>query len=137
MKSILSIILCCVSICTLAQKVANFSTGTVNSNDFEEFSFWSNNEISYTYGSNSKMLKIGYLGKSNKYNNSFTIQFPNKHTYEVIVESSSITVIGITTKYRKVMGWYYEGPINGRGTYCSSCAQSSKEALKVLKKHYL
>ena len=135
MKRFLILIFIILANITNAQTVANFSTGTPGNNDFEEFSFWANHEITYTYGSKWKQLNIIFTGITSK--NSFTVQFPNRHSYKVIVEASSISVIGLTTEYRKVMGWHYEGPINGIGTYCSVCTQSAEDAVKLLKKKYL
>lgn len=126
----------------LAQKVANFSYGKPGTNQFEEFSFWVQNgkpsDILYTYGKDRKETKLQYLGNGSLNGaKGLMVKFRNGLTLYVIPQTSTLFVTDAPGKYVKRFAWYYEGPVNGVGTFCQPCAEDEKEAIGLIKKAYM
>ena len=121
-------------------RVANFSYGEPGTKDFEEFSFWvwegKQREIKYTYGEDWKQVKLEYLGLEQEDNQgSFNVRFSNGYILNIRTETTSLLVQDENKKYSKNFNWYYEGPIDGRGTFCSPCVESD-EAIDFVKEYF-
>ncbi|GAB4033956.1 hypothetical protein [Spirosoma gilvum] len=144
-KSAILLLLLSVCISSLVQaqmKVANYSYGEPGTDAYEEFSFWINNgkrtKIDYTYGKDRKETSLQFVTKSQLDRKSgFTVQFPNQYTLHIIPMGNKLQVVDGQKKYRKTFNWYYEGPVNGIGTFCTVCAEDEKEAMRLLQTYYL
>ncbi|MDR6195288.1 hypothetical protein [Siphonobacter sp. SORGH_AS_0500] len=125
---------------TDAQQVANYSTGTPGHDTYEEFSFWARNNqrstIDYTYGANRKSLRLTYLGKG-KLPHSFQVKFPNQLVLTLIPNGNTLLVKDSKGTYNKVFTWKYEGPVDGIGTFCTSCAKDEAAAIKIINRYYI
>jgi hypothetical protein len=124
------------------QKVANYSVGKYRTKEYEHFSFWMENnkatEITYTYGKNDKEINIRYLSKAVYEGKScFKIGFPDNHILYVIPIGIRLKLLSPDKKYEKTFSWEYEGPVDGRGTFCEVCAEDEKEAMKIITNYYL
>ncbi len=124
------------------KKVANYSIGKIGQNSYEHFSFWTNegekDEIIYSYGKNSKEYKLEYLGaKTIQGRKGFEVKFPNGLILFAIPTGNNVRVINPRGKYNKVFKWEYEGPVDGRGTACTVCAEDETAAMVLLKNAYL
>jgi hypothetical protein len=125
-----------------AQKVAQYSFGKDGTDNFKEFEFWckgsKRTDILYAYGKNEKEVKLKYLGLvSLKTGKGFKIQFSNGYTLFVIRKGLDLKVTDSVAKYLKIFSWEYEGPVNGRGTFCSECAEDEKDAMKLIQHCYM
>src|ERR1043165_5607903 len=124
------------------EHVANYSTGKTGSQSFEELSFWTRDgkraEIGYIYGKEWKELKLSYAGPEGwKSENAFKVQFPNGHILYIIPRGLTLRVVDAGGSYSKIFRWYYEGPVNGRGTFCEPCAEDEREAIQIVKAYFL
>lgn len=122
-------------------RVANYSVGRAGSMSYEHFSFWIKDgklEASYSYGPGSKELPLSYKGvESCEGAPCFKVVFPNGRALYIRPAGMRLKVTDQTKRYSKVFRWEYEGPQNGVGTFCSACAEDEKEAIQLIKKHYL
>ncbi len=124
------------------QKVVNYSVGKYGNNNYEHFSFWTNegerSEITYSYGKNDERIELEYLGsKTIQGRKGFEVKFPNGLILFVIPTGNNVRIINPRGKYNKIFKWEYEGPVNGIGTFCSACAEGETDAMVILKKVYL
>ena len=123
-------------------KVANYACGKPRTDTYEHFAFWTKDgnrtEISYSYGKNSKNVKLRYLG-NDKLNgeSTFKVQFSNNYVLFITPIGLRLKVTDSAGRYSKTFAWQYEGPVNGIGTYCDVCADDDEDAMKLLKASYL
>lgn len=122
-------------------RVANFSYGEPGTKDFEELSFWvwegKQLDINYMYGKDWNEVKLEYLGPGQEDNQgSFNVRFPNEYILTVRPETAGLLVQDKNKKYSKNFNWYYEGPVDGRGTFCNACVES-EEATDFVNKYFL
>jgi hypothetical protein len=124
------------------ERVANYSTGRLGSAAFEHFSFGVRDgqraAIEYTYGPRWKEITLEYAGAETwKGEKAFKVRFPNGRELYVIPRGETLRVVDVSGKYSKLFRWQYEGPVNGRGTFCDSCAEDETEAMRLMRAHYL
>ena len=128
----------------IVDKLAQYSIGERGSANFELFSFYTkkgryHSKIEYSYGKDEKTLSLRYLGVS-KVNGkkAFKVKFANNYILTVIPQKNLLLKIKDKKgKYSKAFKWQYEGPINGRGTFCSVCADGEEAAMRIIKTYYL
>jgi len=125
-----------------AQKVANYATGKYGEPNYEHFSFWTKAgkraEITFTYGRYGKELRVKYLGKAAYEGKAaFRVQLPNGSLLYVIPSGVNLKIQNTAKSYNKLFTWAYEGPVNGMGTFCETCAEDEKEAMQLLRTYYL
>ncbi len=123
------------------RRVANYSTGKYGTRAYEHFSFSINEEkrddIEYLYGKADKTLTLIYAGVSTlKGAKGFKVQLPNGSTLYVIPKGLTLLVTD-GSAYSKWFVWEYEGSINGRGTFCDSCAEDEREAMKIIREYFM
>jgi len=125
-----------------AQKVANYAVGQYGKPNYEHFSFWTKAgkraQIAYTQGKYGEDKPVKYLGKAAYEGKAaFRVQLPNGTILYVIPSGINLKVQSATKSYSKTFAWAYEGPVDGRGTFCSECAEDEKDAMKLLRAYYL
>lgn len=125
-----------------AQKVANYATGKYGEPNYEHLSFWTKAgkraEITYTHGKYGKQLPVNYLGKAAYEGKAaFRVQLPNGSLLYVIPSGVNLKIQNTAKSYNKLFTWAYEGPVNGMGTFCETCAEDEKEAMQLLRTYYL
>lgn len=106
-------------------KVANFSVPgqPPGGAGFEKLSFWSGprgNAVEYAYGSDGKLVRLRLLGRDSS-GRSFAVRFPNGLVLDIAADGDELLVSDRSGRYRKRFAWHYEGPIDGRGTFCAAC----------------
>jgi len=127
---------------TKSQKVANYSYGDPGKEDFEEFSFWVKEnkvaEIEYTYGADWKTVTLKYIGIDVlNGEDCFKVKFSNDYILYVIPKETRLKISDFKGNYLKYFYWYYEGPVNGIGTFCEPCAENENEAMTIIKSYYM
>jgi len=125
-----------------AQQVAQYSVGKEGTKDYEEIDFWAENNrrgrIEYSYGTPIKSVALDYLGSDICQGSPcFKVQFSNRYILYVIPQASNLRVTDRKGRYKKFFQWKYEGPINGIGTFCSTCAADADEAMALIKRNFL
>jgi len=125
-----------------AQKVANYSFDKYGKPNYEHFSFWikagKRTDITYTYGKYGKDLPVKYLGKAvYEGKAAFRVQLPNGNILYVIPSGVNLKIQNTAKSYNKLFTWAYEGPVDGRGTFCETCAEDEREAIQILRTYYL
>lgn len=128
----------------VVDKVAQYSIGKRGSANFELIAFYTkkgryHSKIEYTYGKNDKRVSLRYLGKVKvRGQAAFKVKFSNNYTLVIIPQKNlSLKIRDNKGRYSKTFGWHYEGPIEGRGTFCSVCADDEVAAMKIINNHYL
>lgn len=121
-------------------RVANFSQGEPGTEDFEKLSFWvwegKHLEVNYVHGKDWNEVKLEYLGIGQEDNQEFfKVRFPNGYILNIRPEATSLFVRDKNEKYSKKFNWYYEGPIDGRGTFCDACVES-EASIEFVKKYF-
>ena len=123
-------------------QVANYSVGKYGTKSYEHFSFWVKSDkreaIEYSYGKEGKYQKITYLDSSPyRGKRAFRLKFDDGLILHAVPQGSALLLTDVNGKYRKVFKWEYEGPVDGRGTFCSECAQDDKTAMNLLEKYFI
>ena len=67
---------------------------------------------------------------------AFKVKFLTGRTLHVVPQGLTLRVTD-DAKYSKVFRWQYEGPVEGRGTACVPCAADAREAMQLIKAHFL
>jgi len=121
-------------------KVANFSLPgqTYSSPDFEHFSFWSGpngKAIDYEYGPGPKRVRLRLAGPAAG-GDGFAVRFPNGLVLDVVPQGKTLKVSDRDGRYSKTFEWMYEGPVNGRGTFCTPCVEEG-DAVGFVRKHFM
>jgi hypothetical protein len=131
---------------TFAQRVANFSYKNFNAKDFEAYGFWVNanqvGDINYSYKTpegDIKSMKLQYEGVDMlNGEKAFKVLFPNNlRLYVIPKKNNTLKIASLDGKYSKTFRWLYEGPVEGRGTFCEACAENAAEAANLLRMYYL
>jgi hypothetical protein len=121
--------------------VANFSAGQPGTSGYEHFAFWiredKKNEIIYSYGKDSKEVKVAYIGPGSQGNEPcFTIKFSNGYVLNLTPKGSALVVTDSEGRYSKAFQWEYEGPIEGKGTFCDVCVDEN-EAVRFVRDNFM
>jgi hypothetical protein len=127
-----------------ASVVAQFLTSQYGSRDYEHFAFWvyqnKNRQIEYSYRDKKgeiQSLELSYLGKFKQGGRSgFRVLFPNNFVLRVFLTGDVLEVKAEKGNYFKYFRWQYEGPVDGRGTFCEPCSSDSSDAIQLLKDFY-
>jgi hypothetical protein len=124
------------------QKVANFSFGRAGTRIYERLSFWIDGEkmgdIIYAYGSERKEVKLVYAGKEQVTGAAgFKVKFPNQHTLYIRPRGAGLEVSEAQGRKKKIFQWEYEGPEDGRGTFCAPCVEDARAAIGLVQRYFI
>lgn len=117
------------------ERVANYETGTAGRADHESLSFAlmadGSRQVRYAYGADWKELGLRYLGPRPGDAPGFAVAFPNRLELEIRVHGDELRVRSADGRYDKTFRWRYEGPVDGRGTFCAPCVEEQDAAAFV------
>lgn len=121
-------------------KVANFSLPGIDrgSPAFERLAFWSGprgNAVQYGYGADERVVQLQPLGPSRS-SNGFAVRFPNGLVLDVVPRGDALLVSDRAGGYRKTFEWQYEGPVDGRGTFCAPCVDED-DAVEFVRERFM
>lgn len=136
------VLLAATSSAAYAQKVANYFAGKPGTASYQGYSFWSINnkpaEVTFYKGAARKESKVTYNGKATYNGKScFKMTLPDKSFFYVYPIGTKLAIVNAASKKIETFSWEYEGPVDGRGTFCQACAQDEKEAITLMKASYL
>ncbi|GAB3867022.1 hypothetical protein GCM10028824_08480 [Hymenobacter segetis] len=122
-------------------KVASYSFGASGTVGYEHLSFWvkagKRTDIYYSYGPSRREVKLKYVGKTQLNGQpGFKVQFANGQVLSVVPSDDLLSVSG-AGQTPNTFAWEYEGPVNGRGTFCDVCTADEKEAMQLVRTYYL
>jgi len=122
-------------------KVANFALPEqdYSSPDFEHLSFWSGpngKAIEYEYGPGPKQVRLRAIGPSAG-GDGFAVRFPNGLVLDIVPQGKTLQVSDRKGGYSKTFEWMYEGPVEGRGTFCTPCVDGDEAAVGFVRKHFM
>lgn len=105
--------------------VANFAVAgqADGAPDFETLSFWSGpggEAIDYGWGSDGRQVRLQRLAGTSG-GHGFAVRFPNGLILDIAIDGKALLVSDRSGSYRKRFVWRYEGPVDGRGTFCEPC----------------
>jgi hypothetical protein len=93
-------------------------------------------EITYSYRKNENGHKLLVLGtKYVRNQKALMIRIPKYNKIFLIFrdrKNSRILMTSEDNTYKKYFPLGYEGPVDGRGTYCDRCANEADEAFDIL-----
>ncbi|RFZ81651.1 hypothetical protein DYU05_17640 [Mucilaginibacter terrenus] len=130
------------SITSYAQKVANYAAGKPGTSSYRGYSFYLTGtkptEISFRSGADRNESNVTYNGKAT-YNGKrcFKMTLTGNKVYYAYPVGDKLAIVNATSKKAETYTWEYEGPVDGRGTFCEACAEDEKEAMKLMKSSYL
>ncbi len=121
-------------------RVANFAVPghDYRSPGFESLSFWSGPQgrsVDYEYGAHHKRLRLRTLGPSAD-GKGFAVSFPNGFVLDIVPRDDALQVSDRAGTYGKTFEWQYEGPVDGRGTFCQPCVDEP-EAMGFVREHFM
>lgn len=121
-------------------KVANFALPGhgYDSPGFESLSFWNGpngKAINYEYGANHKQVRLRPVGPAAG-GGGFAVRFPNGLVLDVVPQGKALQVSGRGGSYSKTFEWKYEGPVDGRGTFCAPCVEEA-DAIAFVREHFM
>jgi hypothetical protein len=121
-------------------RVANFAVPghDYSSPGFESLSFWSGPHgqiVDYEYGTEHKRVRLHELGPVAG-GKGFAVRFPNGFVLDLVPQGDALQVSDRAGKYSKTFEWKYEGPVDGRGTFCQPCVEKP-EAMGFVRDHFM
>jgi hypothetical protein len=120
---------------------AFFMVGDYNNPEWEKLVFEVNSKtsehtISYSYKKNEKGYKLEILSvKDVDKKPALVVRIPKFNKIYYILKDKKNEKLIMTSEdktYKKSFLLGYEGPVNGVGTYCSSCANEPEDAFKIV-----
>jgi hypothetical protein len=140
--SAITLLLAIVTVSGYGQKVANYFYGKRGTSAYQHYSFWADKgkptEIIFNAGTSRSESKVTFKGKATFNGKTcFKMTFPNNKVFYVYPIGIKLAVVNASTKKIETFNWEYEGPVDGRGTFCEVCAQDEKEAMTLIKASYL
>ena len=118
---------------------AFFMIGNYAYPDWEKIAFDLTNqgrEITYSYRKNEQGHKLDLLGTKFVNNQkALIVKIPSLNkTYLILRDKKkeSLVMMSEDGKYKKKFPLGYEGPVDGRGTFCATCANEPPEAFAIV-----
>jgi hypothetical protein len=106
---------------------------------YEELRLWADRDgatrVRYAWGRDGRELTLRTLGPGAD-GQGFALGFPNGHVLDVVPQGDALRVRDRKGGYDKVFEWKYEGPVDGRGTFCTPCVEET-EAAAFVRRHFL
>lgn len=123
---------------------AFFMIGNYATPNWEKLTFnttKSGKRVTYSYQKNEEGHKLDVLGIRNVGNQkALIVRIQNtSKTYLILGDrkKESLSMISEDGTYKKTFPLGYEGPIDGRGTYCATCANEPDDAFRLVNSFFL
>lgn len=118
-------------------RVANFAAaGRMDGNHPAAIlRFWSGpdgQDIFYT-PADGRSVRLRLLGGNRQ---GFSVELPDGMIWKIVPQGDVLLVHDGDGGRPRIFMWHYEGPINGRGTFCAPCVPES-EAAEFVRRHFL
>src|SRR3546814_10437131 len=80
--------------------------------------------IDYEYGADQKRVRLRAIGPDGS-DEGFAVRFPNGLVLDIVPQGTALQVSDRSGNYSKTFEWQYEGPVDGRGTFCTPCVEKA------------
>src|SRR3546814_19790485 len=70
------------------------------------------------------------------YTTLFRSRFPNGLVLDVVPQGTALHVSDRSGKYSKTFEWQYEGPVDGRGPFCTPCVEEA-DAIGFVRRNFI
>lgn len=132
-------------VCYGQQKTsAFFMAGNYATPDWEKLTFnttKSGKGITYSYQKNEEGHKLDVLGtKAVGNQKALMVKIQNTSKVYLILrdrKKETVSMVSEDGTYKKTFPLGYEGPIDGRGTYCATCANEPEDAFRLVNSFFL
>ncbi|WP_202839481.1 hypothetical protein [Luteimonas saliphila] len=91
--------------------------------------------VRYAWGADARELSLEVLGPAAT-GEGFALRFRNGLVLDVVPQGDSLRVRSRDGRYDKVFDWQYEGPVDGRGTFCTPCVDQP-DAAAFVRRHFI
>lgn len=149
--SILRSRMTCLATCALAfsasplfaatDRVTRFETGEPGTDQWEDLSFQvqsdGTKEISSSHGRDRTEVKVqskALAGSST--DRRLHLVFADGRAIDVTIKGQTLQIDDGSDKAPKSYVWAYEGPVDGRGTFCTPCVEE-KDAIPFVRKNFM
>lgn len=106
---------------------------------YEELRLWADEagatRVRYAWGTQAREVPLKVLGRGAD-GAGFALGFPNGLVLDVVPQGDALRVRDRQGGYDKVFEWKYEGPVDGRGTFCTPCVEEA-DAAAFVRRHYI
>ncbi len=106
--------------------------------DYEQLAFWADargqRRVRYAWGQAPRSVELEVLpGRPGS--GGFALRFPNGLVLEAMLQGQSLRLRD-RGGYDRVFEWQYQGPVDGRGTFCSACVDQA-DAAAFVRRHFI
>ena len=134
-------ITCSYSLVAQQKTYAFFMFGTLQDKNWERLEFTidkEKNTINYSYAKNEKGIELVLIDSPNTTSNPncIFVKIPKLDKVYMISINEQLDAIvfeALDKSYKKTFILGYEGPIDGIGTYCESCANEAEDAFEIVR----
>src|SRR3546814_2365162 len=91
--------------------------------------------IDYEYGADQKRVRLRAIGPDGN-DEGFAVRFPNGLVLDVVPQGTALHVSDRSGKYSTTFEWQYEGPVDGRGTFCTPCVEEA-DAIGFVRRNFI
>ncbi|GAB3773877.1 hypothetical protein GCM10028818_15840 [Spirosoma horti] len=123
---------------------AFFMVGNYATPNWEKLTFnttKSDRGITYSYQKNEEGHKLDVLGTKNVGNQKvLMVKIRNTSRIYLILrdrKKETLSMVSEDGTYKKTFPLGYEGPVDGRGTYCATCANEPDDAFRLVNSFFL
>ena len=107
--------------------------------DYEQLAFWADargqRRVRYAWGEAPRSVELAVLpGRTG--DDGFALRFPNGLVLEAIPQGESLRLRDGSGGYDKLFEWQYQGPVDGRGTFCAACVERA-DAAAFVRRHFI
>src|SRR3546814_8705005 len=90
--------------------------------------------IDYGYGADQKRVRLRAIGPDGS-DEGFAVRFPNGLVLDIVPQGTALQVSDRSGNYSKTFEWQYEGPVDGRGTFCTPCVEKDRKSTRLNSSH--
>src|SRR3546814_11784915 len=85
-------------------------------------------------GADQKRVRLRAIGPDGN-DEGFAVRFPNGLVLDVVPQGTALHVSDRSGKYSTTFEWQYEGPVDGRGTFCTPCVEGA-DAIGYVRRNF-
>lgn len=122
-------------------QVANYAVrgAQVPGPDYEHLAFWADAQgrrrVRYAWGEAPRSVELAVL-PARAGSDGFALRFPNGLVLAAVPQGEALRLRDGSGAYDKLFEWQYQGPVDGRGTFCAPCVEQA-DAAAFVRRHFI